>query len=98
MFERKPPTSIKPEATPGERIDFRKSGQLEVPETQDEKAETIIDKTSLKFSKQTDDDCPGQSNLTLCLIKIQRFTLNIAATWKEMQFQKSRIVCDAVVC
>ena len=29
LFERKPPTSIKPEATPGERIDLRMSGQSE---------------------------------------------------------------------
>ena len=40
LFERKPPTSIKPEATLGERIDLRISGQPEVPYTQDEKEET----------------------------------------------------------
>ena len=33
------PTSIKPETTLGKRIDLRISGQLEVPHTQDEKAE-----------------------------------------------------------
>ena len=39
LFERKLPTSVKPEATPGERIDLRISGQLKVPHTEDEKVE-----------------------------------------------------------
>ena len=39
LFEWKPPTSIKPEATPGERVDLRLSGQPKVPHAQDEDAE-----------------------------------------------------------
>ena len=39
LFERNLPTSMKPETTLGKRIDLRISGQLEVPHTQDEKAE-----------------------------------------------------------
>ena len=46
LFEMKPATSIKREATPGERIDLRISGQPEGPHTQDDKAY----KTFLIFS------------------------------------------------
>ena len=38
LFERNPPTSIKPAATPGERIDLRTTGQPEVPHAQHEKS------------------------------------------------------------
>ena len=62
MFERNPPTSIKPAATPGERIDLRTTGQPEVPHAQDEKSGktfliSSLTKTSLDFSNQIDDDC-----------------------------------------
>ena len=60
LFDRKPPTSIKPEATLGKRIDLRISGQFEILFTQDEKEKNIsfflLDETSLEFSKQIDDD------------------------------------------
>ena len=39
MFERNPPTSIEPEATPDERIDLRMSSQPDVPHTEDVKGE-----------------------------------------------------------
>ena len=60
LFERKPPTSIKPEATPGERVDLRISGQPKVPHTKNENAEKAFfqfDPTSLIFSNQIDNDC-----------------------------------------
>ena len=40
LFERNLPTSITREATLGERIDVRISGQPDVPNTKDEKEET----------------------------------------------------------
>ena len=42
LCERKSPTSIETEATPGERIDLRKSGQSEIPHAQDVKAENTF--------------------------------------------------------
>ena len=39
LFERNLPTSIQPETTLGKRMELCISGQLEVPHTQDEKAE-----------------------------------------------------------
>ena len=61
LFDSKPLTSIKPEATL-ERIDFRISGQPEVPHTKDEKAEktfliSSLTKTCLRLAKQFDVDC-----------------------------------------
>ena len=47
LFERKSPTSIKPEATSGERIDLCISSQREAPHTQDDKAEKTIPIPSL---------------------------------------------------
>ena len=41
LLERKNPTSIKPDATLGERIDLRISGQPEVTNREDEKAENL---------------------------------------------------------
>ena len=39
LFERNLPTSIQPEMTPGKQMELCISGQVEVPHTQDEKAE-----------------------------------------------------------
>ena len=106
----KSPTSIKPEANLGERINLRTSGQPEVPYAQHEKEEHISyfqpDETSIEFSTQIDEDCridqalcAGQdrtSRIRSCVtIKIQRFMLNKMATWNDMKFQRSTIVCNA---
>ena len=58
-FERKTPTSIKPEVTPGDRFDLRISGQPEEPYTLHERSKIIshfqFDETRLAVSKQIGD-------------------------------------------
>ena len=61
VFEMTPPTAIKPEATPGEQIDLRMSGQSAIPPyTRRKRRKHIsyvqLDDTSLEFSKQIGDD------------------------------------------
>ena len=62
LFERRLPLSIKPEATLGERIDSRTSGQPDIPFSEDEKAEktlliSSLTKQVLNSPKQIGVDC-----------------------------------------
>ena len=107
--ERKPKTSIKPEATLGERTDSRIKSQPEVLHTQDETTDTsflISRLTKILKSPYTTKITAdviiimhmkrlNKSNTTLCRIKILRFMLNKTATWNDMKFQRSKIVCNA---
>ena len=108
LFEKKPPTSIKPEATPGKRTELRTSCQQDVPHTQDEKAETSLLTASLTRQVL---DSPHRSTMVADLIKsekrqitsttifchtlTQRFMLNKTATWNDMKFQRSKVVFNA---
>ena len=101
----------KPEATPGDRIDFRKSGQPEEPNTLKEKEAQVFLISSLmtQVSKS-----PNKSTMThdfinnhftekkkpesltiLNHLEIQNLMLNRAATWNDMKFQRSKIVLNA---
>ena len=103
LFERKHPTSIKPEATLGERSDLRVSCQPEVPCTQ---KKTLIssltkqvlnspDKSTMIAELIKNNAQEKTEQVQYCHIKIQRFMLNKTATWNDMKFQGSTIVCDA---
>ena len=66
LFFRNLPTSIKPDATLGERIDLRMSCEPDVPHTQDEKADN-----TLLFSSLTKQvlNSPNKSTMIADLIK-----------------------------
>ena len=101
LFERKPQTSVEPEATLGERIDLRISGQREIPHTEDEKAKTLL----VSSLTQQVVNSPSKSTMItdsqkkwitiLYHIKIQKLMLNRTATWNDMKSQRSRVVCNA---
>ena len=65
LFERKPPTLTKPEATPGDRIDLRISGQPEEPQLLNERE----GKTFLISSLMKVVHSPNKSTMIADLIK-----------------------------
>ena len=101
-------TSIQPEATHGERVDLRVNQTYHTHKTRKRKniSHFQLDGASRECSKQIDDNCRfnqelcagkerKKSNTTLCHIRIRRCMLNRTATWNDMKFQKSSIVCNA---
>ena len=111
LFERKPPTSIKPEATLGGRIDLCTTGQPEAPHTEDEKPEKAILLSSLtKQVLHSRNKTMLIADLTknYALKKTEHFEYNLVShNDPEMHaerkgnlephetFKKSRIVCNA---
>ena len=99
------------EATPGDRIDLRMSGQHEELYALDEKEAKVFhtsssSEASLQVSKHVndnqrfDEECFTEKSQhtsvsTLCCIMFQKFMLYKTVTWNDIKFQRSKIVFDA---
>ena len=89
------PTSIKPEATAGERIDLRISGQPEELCTLNEKeAKVFFISSSMKQVLK----CRQMQNKSITIvyhIEIEKSMLRKTVSWNDTKFQRSKIVFNA---
>ena len=93
------PTSIKPEATLSDRIDWRISGQPEEPHTLNEKEATVflISMLITDLIKNHAQKNTARVDYYPYHIEIQKFMLNKKkATWNDMQFYSLKILFDAI--
>ena len=108
VFQRKSQTSIKTEATPGEQIDQRTSSQRDFPPTEDEKAEKPFlipgrqqvlncpNKSMLIAELRKNHAQKRTEHVEYDRVSHDDSEIHAeqTATWNDVKFQRSRIVCD----